>query len=53
MARLVVDLDALEADLGAEVRALLLEVANEFVNNLRREAPTGATGCGRRWSPTE
>ena len=48
MARLVVDLDALEADLGAEVRALLLEVANEFVNNLRREAPTGATGDLRR-----
>lgn len=48
MARLVIDLDQLEADLGAEVRALLLEVANEFVNNLRREAPTGATGDLRR-----
>ena len=48
MARLVVDLDQVEQDLGAEVQALLLDVANTFVNNLRREAPTGATGDLRR-----
>jgi len=42
--RLVLDLDELEAELGDETRRILLEIANELVNNLKMEAPTGATG---------
>jgi len=42
--RLVLDLDELEAELGDETRRILLEIANELVNNLKIEAPTGATG---------
>ena len=42
--RVTIDVDAFEAETRAEVDALLLEVANSLVNNLKREAPTGATG---------
>jgi len=42
--RLVLDLDELEGELGEETQRILLEIANEFVNQLKIEAPTGATG---------
>ena len=42
--RIVFDLDELDEELNAEVRRILLEIANEFVNQLKREAPVGATG---------
>ena len=42
--RVTIDVDAFEAETREEVDALLLEVANSLVNNLKREAPTGATG---------
>jgi len=42
--RLVFDLDELEDELDAETQDILLEISNEFVNQLQIEAPTGATG---------
>lgn len=42
------DLRELEQDLGAEVNAFLQEFANELVNQLKQEAPVGATGDLRR-----
>ena len=41
--RLVLDLDELERELDTETQRLLLEVANELVNQLKVEAPVGAT----------
>ena len=41
--RLVFDLDELEDELDKETQDILLEIANEFVNQLQIEAPTGAT----------
>lgn len=38
------DLRELEQDLGDEVGAFVLEVANELVNEMKREAPVGSTG---------
>jgi len=42
--RLVLDLDELERELGTETQQILLEISNELINQLRIEAPTGATG---------
>jgi hypothetical protein len=42
------DLRELERDLGAEVNSFLREFANELVNQLKQEAPVGATGDLRR-----
>ena len=41
--RLVFDLDELEDELDAETQDILEDVANTLVNELTREAPTGAT----------
>lgn len=50
MARIVFDLDELETELSAEVRQLLVEIANSLVNNLKTESPRGATGdLARSW----
>lgn len=38
------DLDELERELGSEVQEFVLEVANEIVNQMKQEAPVGATG---------
>jgi len=38
------DLDELERELGGEVQAFLQEFANSLVNNMKIEAPVGATG---------
>jgi hypothetical protein len=38
------DLNELERELGAEVQEFLLEFGNELVNQLKQEAPVGATG---------
>lgn len=38
------DLEELERELGAAAQEVLLEVANELVNQLQMEAPVGATG---------
>jgi len=38
------DLDELERELGGEVQSFLLELANEIVNQMKQEAPVGATG---------
>ena len=46
--RITFDLDELEAELTEETRAILVEVGNELVNNLKVEAPVGATGDLRR-----
>lgn len=42
--RVVIEMDELEEALGDEVGTYLEEVANELVNQLQIEAPTGATG---------
>jgi hypothetical protein len=42
------DLNELETELDAAVGEVLLEVANELVNQLQQEAPVGATGDLRR-----
>jgi len=41
--RLVFDLDELEGELGDETARILEDVANTLVNELKREAPVGAT----------
>ena len=38
------DLEEMDRKLGNEVNAFLLELANEIVNQMKVEAPTGATG---------
>jgi hypothetical protein len=38
------DLDELEAELGEEVQGFIVELANEIVNQMKVEAPVGATG---------
>lgn len=42
------DLEELEEELGVAAEDVALEVANELVNNLTDQAPTGATGNLRR-----
>jgi len=42
--RIVIDLDELEQELGDETRQLVLDLANDIVNELKRNAPVGATG---------
>lgn len=42
------DLRELRADLGDEVNAFLVDVASEIVNEMKQEAPVGATGDLRR-----
>lgn len=42
--RLVLDLDELEGELDKEIQGWLEEVANELVNQMKVEAPVGATG---------
>jgi len=46
--RVVFDLDELERELDAETRAIVLELATEIVNEMKVEAPVGATGDLRR-----
>jgi len=46
--RLVFDLDELEGELGDETARILEDVANTLVNELKREAPVGATADLRR-----
>jgi hypothetical protein len=46
--RIVIDLDELERELGAETRDILLDLSNDIVNELKRNAPMGATGDLRR-----
>jgi len=41
--RLVFDLDELERDLDAETARILEDIANTLVNEMKKEAPTGAT----------
>ncbi|AGC34565.1 hypothetical protein HSTV1_20 [Haloarcula sinaiiensis tailed virus 1] len=38
------DLDKLEDELGDEVQRFIVEFASELVNQLKQEAPVGATG---------
>jgi hypothetical protein len=38
------DLDELERELGEEVNDFLVDLANEIVNQMKQEAPVGATG---------
>ena len=46
--RVVFDLDELERELDAETADIVLELANDIVNEMKVEAPTGATGDLRR-----
>jgi hypothetical protein len=46
--RVVFDLDELERELDAETREIVLELANAIVNEMKVEAPVGATGDLRR-----
>jgi len=46
--RVVFDLDELERELDAETREIVLELANDIVNEMKVEAPVGATGDLRR-----
>ena len=41
--RLVFDLDELEGELDAEIARILEEISNTLINELKKEAPTGAT----------
>jgi len=41
--RLVFDLDELERDLDAETARILEDIANTLVNEMKKEAPVGAT----------
>ena len=41
--RLVFDLDELEGELDAETARILEDIANTLVNEMKKEAPTGAT----------
>lgn len=45
---LVFDAEDADAELTEETRRIILEVANTLVNELKQEAPTGATGDLRR-----
>lgn len=38
------DLDELERELGGEVQGFIVDLANEIVNQMKQEAPMGATG---------
>jgi hypothetical protein len=38
------DLQELEKELGSEVQQFILELSNEIVNQMKQEAPVGATG---------
>lgn len=38
------DLSELREELDGEVQGFILELANEIVNHMKQEAPTGATG---------
>ena len=42
--RLVFDLDELEGELDDETARILENIANTLVNEMKKEAPTGATG---------
>ena len=42
--RVVFDLDELERELDAETADIVLELSNDIVNNMKIEAPRGATG---------
>lgn len=46
--QVVFNLDGLERELDAETREIVLELANEIVNEMKSEAPVGATGDLRR-----
>jgi len=46
--RVVFDLNELERELDKETREIVLELANQLVNELKVEAPMGATGDLRR-----
>jgi hypothetical protein len=46
--RVVFDLEELERELDAETRAIVLELATDIVNEMKVEAPVGATGDLRR-----
>ncbi len=48
MVRIVLDLRELERELGDEVQQFLLDLANELINELKANAPVGATGDLRR-----
>jgi len=42
--RVTLDLDEFNEELGEEVGEILLDIGNSLTNNLKREAPVGATG---------
>jgi len=44
MSRIVINLDELEKELGKETRDILLDLSSDIINELKRNAPTGATG---------
>jgi len=46
--RITFDLTELEADLSEETRRILEDIGNDLVNNLKVEAPVGATADLRR-----
>lgn len=46
--RVVFDLDELERELDAETAAIVLDLASDIVNEMKVEAPVGATGDLRR-----
>lgn len=46
--RVVFNLSELERELDAETRDIVLELSNQIVNEMKREAPVGATGDLRR-----
>jgi hypothetical protein len=46
--RVVFNLSELERELDAETREIVLELSNAIVNEMKREAPVGATGDLRR-----
>jgi hypothetical protein len=46
--RVVFDLDELERELDAETREIVLELGSAIVNEMKVEAPVGATGDLRR-----
>jgi len=46
--RITFDLSDVEAELSAETASILEDIANDLVNNLKIEAPVGATGDLRR-----
>ena len=42
--RIVFDLDELEGELDAETARILEDISNTLVNEMKKEAPSGATG---------